>query len=227
MCGRFTLTLEEAVLRRQLELIQVPEDWLPRYNIGPSQRILVQTADDGIARWMNWGLIPFYDHTLDNNKGLINARSETVHEKATFRQSFERRRCLVPADGFYEWQRSRDRKVPSTPYRFALKNGEPFYFAGIWDSWQRDETVPAYLSCAILTTRPNELLMDVHDRMPVIFDRRSARGWLDEADTDALRAMMAPYPSDLMARYPVSHKVNSPVADDPSLIEPAETLRLF
>lgn len=224
MCGRFTLTLEESVLRRQLELINVPVDWLPRYNISPSQRILTQTRMDGTLDWMNWGLLPFYLKEFDKNKGLINARGETVDEKVTFKQSFQQRRCLIPADGFYEWKRSKDKKVPSTPFYFRRTNGEPFYFAGIWDKWQRDESQEPYYSCALLTTLPNEIVSDVHDRMPVMLLPENAHLWLEEASDEAHKALLVPFPAELMVKYPVSRAVNSPAVDDPGLVEPALSL---
>ena len=149
---------------------------------------------------------------------MINARAETAPEKPSFRRAFRDQRCLIPADGFYEWQRTNGAKQP---YYIRMKEGRPFAFAGLWESW-KDEDGPEIRSCTILTTKPNALAAEIHDRMPVILPAGAYDVWLDpEAGRDELYGLLAPYPEDEMEAYPVSRFVNSPQNNDPRCIEPA------
>lgn len=164
---------------------------------------------------VQWGLVPSWS---TESSGLINARAETLEEKPSFAESFLRRRCLVPADGFYEWKRSGKWKQP---YFFQLQDESQFAFAGIWDRWERDGLSIA--SCAIITTTPNELLAEIHDRMPVILSASDQEAWLrNDADPRELKALLAPYPAGAMKSFPVSEKVNSALVDEPQLVEPIE-----
>jgi len=225
MCGRFTLTLEAAVLQQQLRLIQVPEEWIPRYNISPSQNIaVIRDADEPKLDMLRWGLIPFWAKSVDVGYSMINARAETIAEKPSYKQSFKMRRCLIPADGFYEWKKSPDKKVPSTPFYIKLKSDPLFFFAGIWDAWKQPGTEEIIQSCTIITTSPNSLMTPIHDRMPVIFDKALAWEWLKPNAEADLLGMLNPYDPALMTAYSVSRLVNSPSNDMPACIEPAQSL---
>lgn len=190
---------------------------IPRYNIAPSQNVLAITNRDGEpdVSFYQWGLVPAWS---SEPKGFINARAETLQEKRSFSESFQRRRCLIPADGFYEWKRSGKSKQP---YYFQLSDEETFAFAGIWDQWQRDGRT--ILSCAIITTTPNELLASVHDRMPVILAQSSHCAWLNNEATPAqLTALLAPFPAKAMKAHTVSDEVNHASIDHEHLVERCE-----
>src|SRR6185503_13476996 len=161
MCGRFTLKTPERIKFDALNTYD-PDDLVPRYNIAPSQNVLtiLERNSEREATFLRWGLIPFWSK---EPKGFINARAETIEQKAAFNESFQRRRCLIPADGFYEWERNG--KI-SQPYYFQMKDQAPFAFAGIWDRWKSEDIW--ITSCAIITTTANELLTSIHHRMPVI-----------------------------------------------------------
>lgn len=219
MCGRFTLTADLDTLQLAFNLATVPSDLPPRYNIAPSQPIAIITNEAPTAlSFHTWGLLPSWakDPSLANK--LINARSETAHEKPSFRAAFKRRRCLIPADGFFEWKRDGNEK---TPMFIHLKGRPVFALAGLWEVWnspQGDEV----RSCTILTTEANDFMKTIHDRMPVILDPADYDEWLVAGDAPALalHALMRPYDSDKMAAYTVSKLVNRPGNDTPQVIEP-------
>lgn len=203
-------------------------DLAPRYNLAPSQDAPVvgvnpKTPDTRTLRVMHWGLVPY--HAKDAAKPIINARAETLPQRPAFRGLLPRRRCLVPADGFYEWRR--EGRV-RTPMRFTLRSGEPFAFAGLWDRWLRPDGTPLH-SFTIVTTSPNSLLEPVHNRMPVILLPEDEAKWLDPANTDLtdLSALLKPYPAELMDGYCVSRAVNSPVNDSLECIAPDEVQALL
>ncbi|APW97625.1 DUF159 family protein [Halobiforma lacisalsi AJ5] len=234
MCGRYTLTLERDDFEERFDAT-APDSFSPRYNMAPGQRLPVITDDDpGVARRLEWGLVPSWAD--DDSGGLINARAETVDEKPSFSEAYESRRCLVPADGFYEWVETADGKQP---YRVALEDDRPFAMAGLWERWEPDEaTTQAGLDAfgggsddagredgpletfTVVTTDPNDLVADLHHRMAVILDPDERR-WL-EGDGDEVRDLLEPYPAEGMRAYPVSTAVNDPSTDEPSLIEPLE-----
>ena len=203
------------------------EDLVPRYNIAPSQNILtiLQREAQREATFLQWGLIPSWSKEA---KGIINARLETIDEKPSFKESFERRRCLIPADGFYEWERHG--KI-SQPYYFQMKDGSPFAFAGIWDRWQFDGR--SITSCAIITTTANELLAKIHHRMPVILESNSHDLWLNEDCRSAgLKDLLVPFDAQAMTSHAVSYDVNNTKIDEERLLRPVEpnigvTLSLF
>ena len=203
------------------------EDLVPRYNIAPSQNILtiLQREAQREATFLQWGLIPSWSKEA---KGIINARVETIDEKPSFKDSFERRRCLIPADGFYEWERHG--KI-SQPYYFQMKDGSPFGFAGIWDRWQSKGG--SITSCAIITTTANELLAKIHHRMPVILESNSYDLWLNEDSRSAdLKDLLVPLDAQAMTSHAVSYDVNNTKIDEERLLRPVEpnigvTLRLF
>ncbi len=226
MCGRFTLKTPERVKFEQLNSFD-PDDYVPRYNIAPSQEIVTVVERESVreATLLRWGLIPYWSK---EPKGFINARAETLEQKAAFSDSFQKRRCLILADGFYEWERNG--KI-SQPYYFQMKDGAPFAFAGIWDRWKSGDTW--ITSCAIITTGANELLARIHHRMPVIIGPEYVSQWLaEDPRTDHLKHLLEPFPASEMISHTVSHDVNDVKVDDPHLVEPADTtvgvnLRLF
>lgn len=218
MCGRFSLSTDLTTLKEKFQFI-FADEMQPRYNIAPGQTILtvVQEEANRVGKPMRWGLVPFWakDHKIGYK--MINARAETIHEKPSYRHSFQRKRCLILADGFYEWKKEGAQKKP---FRFQLKNREPFAFAGAWDRWSKGENT--LFSCTIITTTPNDLTKDVHDRMPVILPEDAYDLWLnpDSTDTEYLKSLLLPYPSGEMESYAVSTLVNSPKNDHPAIIEP-------
>jgi putative SOS response-associated peptidase YedK len=221
MCGRFTLTDPDADLAVQFNLPEIP-DMAPRYNIAPTQPVAAVRIGAGTETrelvLLRWGLIPFWAKDLKIGARMINARSETVAEKPAFRAAFRKRRCLVVADGFYEWQKQNGAKQP---FLIRLQDAQPFAFAGLWEHWKGpDDTVVE--SCTLLTTQPNALLKPIHNRMPVILHPRDYDLWLDPEVQEAgsLRQLFHPYPPDDMDAYPVSRWVNSPANDDPRCILP-------
>ncbi len=221
MCGRFTLTVEQKALATRFG-IKLPagfDSMTSRYNVVPTQNVIV-VSDDGhrYVERMRWGLIPSWAKDPTIGSRLINARAETVAEKPSFRSALRKRRCLILADGFYEWQKV---GAVKQPVRIVLKTREPFAFAGLWETWKPAESDPI-LSCAIITTEANKLLKAVHNRMPVILPREAEATWLDPKITEPepLLPLLKPYPADAMEYFPVSRAVNSPKHDAPDCIVP-------
>jgi putative SOS response-associated peptidase YedK len=216
MCGRYRLSRKD----RFAEYFEVNpfDDFEPRYNIAPTQDVtVVREVDDArVVSKMRWGLIPSWAKDNAMSASLINARSETVLEKPTFADSFRLRRCLIPADGFYEWKRTGRTKQP---YHFGMTDESLFAFAGIWDRW-RSPAGQVIESCSILTTIPNALLSDAHDRMPVILPRERYEDWLTESDmeADTLRTMLVPFDAIGMKGHSVSTLVNKPENDGPECV---------
>ncbi len=225
MCGRFTLTVSPEDLQAAFPNFHIPVDIPPSYNIAPSQPIPVVPNDgENTLDFYRWGLIPSWTKADKIGKfSLINARSETVAEKPSFKASFRRRRCLILTDGFYEWSKSTTGKG-KTPYYFTLRDQTPFAFAGLWDIWHSPEGDPLRSAC-ILTTTPNDLVKPIHDRMPVILQPESYTDWLkpEEGRSDDFQPLLVPYPAELMQAYPVSTYVNSPKNNSPQCIQ-ASTL---
>jgi putative SOS response-associated peptidase YedK len=215
------------VLAELFELVEMPEI-TPRYNIAPTQSVVAVHASEGAGRhgeMMHWGLIPSWADDPAIGARMINARAETVATKPSFRSAFRQRRCLVAADGFYEWQKLERRKQP---HYIRLRDGRPFAFAGLWENWEsRDSaSTPASVrSCTIITTEPNELVAPLHNRMPVILHARDYDAWLapDTRPVDTLGRLLRPYPADEMEASPVSTRVNKPSNDSPECIEPIRT----
>ena len=220
MCGRFTRTDEVERIARELGIEMVQTTLEPSYNVAPTQKVAAVIHDDARRLVeMRWGMIPSWAKDASIGNKLINARAETIKEKPSFRKPFKRSRCLVVADGFYEWQKTRDEKQP---FYIRLKSGGPFAFAGLYDVWESPaETVT---SCTIITTEPNELMASIHNRMPVILGKKEADLWLQdgERDADALLALLKPYPAERMEAYAVSKSVNSPRFNGPNCITPLE-----
>ena len=230
MCGRFTNRFTWKELHERLDLIGAPLNLRPRYNVAPSQDVAVARADDEgrTLSMLRWGLIPAWAKDPTIGHKLINARSETAAQKPSFRSAFRHRRCLIPADGFYEWQR---RGKTRQPWLFGLRDGAPMVFAGLWERW----TVPAGATlngslaerspgdavetCTILTTAANGTVAPVHGRMPVILPSDAWDAWLAGKEV-----ALGPYPADAMTAHPVSTHVNRPANDDPRCVEPATLL---
>ena len=224
MCGRYTLKTDGSRVAALFELYNEPE-LEARYNIAPTQQIpvaLEESSTDGrTLEMMHWGLIPSWAKDPSIGNRMINARAETVSEKPSYRSAFERQRCLTIADGFYEWKKTADGKQP---YYLRLKSGDPFGFAGLWESWRGAEPGGEELrSATIITTEPNEVAREVHNRMPVILPPELYDAWLepDNDDREELLSMLTSYPAEEMEAYPVSKRVNRPANDEPSVLEPA------
>ncbi len=221
MCGRYTLSTPGDAVAELLQLEPAPQ-LAPRYNIAPTQESAVvrQTGDRRVLLPLRWGLVPYWAAEPGIGNRMINARSESAAEKPAFRSSLRRRRCLVPADGFYEWRRT---PAGKQPYLIRLVTGEPFAFAGLWDRWVPHEGEPIE-SFTILTTRPNELMAKVHDRMPVILPPRHHGPWLDprERRPERLEPLLQPFPTAEMTAFPVATIVNRPVNDVAECILPLE-----
>lgn len=192
----------------------------PRYNLAPTQQapvIRLRTEGGNELAMMRWGLVPSWSKEGPaSGFTMINARAETVADKPAYRAAFRERRCLVPADGFYEWKKLGREKQP---YRFTMADDAPFAFAGLWESW-RDPAGSPLLSFTIIVTAANALVSAVHDRMPVILTGGKAEAWLAGGSREAMLNLLQPFPTDRMAATPVSQRVNSAANDDPGLIEP-------
>ncbi len=233
MCGRFTQRLSWRELHELLGLIGPAQNLRPRYNVAPAQTIAAVRAGAGgrTLSMLRWGLIPAWAKEPNIGYRLINARAETAHEKPSFRAAFRARRCLIPADGFYEWAKA-PKGRPKQPWLFQMKDGSGFAFAGLWESWK----VPAGLAltgsfaelgpgdtletCTILTTQANETVAPVHPRMPVIPPPAAFEAWLGGEPVP-----LAPYPAHAMTAHPVSTLVNKPANDDERCVERFESAR--
>lgn len=221
MCGRFTLTVNPADLQDAFEQFTFPARFAPRFNIAPSQPVLAIPNDDkAAADFFIWGLIPMWAKDPSIGSRLINARSETLAEKPSFRGSYRHKRCLILADGFYEWKTFGGRKT-KTPYFIHMHDRKPFAMAGLWDHWESPEG-SSLKTCTIITTAPNELMQSIHDRMPVILHPRDYGKWLDPAPQtpERLQPLLKPYPADAMTAYQVSTLVNKVTNDLPKLVVP-------
>jgi putative SOS response-associated peptidase YedK len=224
MCGRFTLRAPSSVVAAQFGVFEMPP-FTPRFNVAPTQPVAVVRYAPGAEElerelvWLRWGLVPSWAKDPAIGNKMINARAETVAQKPSFRAAFRRRRCLVAADGFYEWQRTGRQKQP---YFIRMQDDRPFAFAGLWESWEGADH-SALETCTLLTTEPNELMEPIHNRMPVILRAEDYGQWLDPAiqTPEPLAPLLRPFPSDEMTAYPVSTYVNSPTRDDPQCIERA------
>ncbi|WP_252502563.1 SOS response-associated peptidase [Sporosarcina sp. Marseille-Q4943] len=222
MCGRFTLFAPyyEIIDRFDIESAFSENDYIPSYNIAPSQQVAAIINDGHKNRLghLRWGLIPPWAKDEKIGYKMINARAETVAEKPSFRKAFQKKRCILPADSFYEWQRKDGEKIPM---RIKLKNDELFAIAGLWESWESPNGTVIH-TCTAITTEPNELVKPIHDRMPVILRREDEAAWLDlrNDDVDFLGNMLRPFDEKQMEAYSVSSAVNSPKNNEESLIVP-------
>ena len=219
MCGRYSLKADIAQLAMRFEFAADEAIHEPAYNIAPTQQVLTVTNDgERRASYMRWGLIPFWAKDVKIGYRMINARGETVAEKPSFRTALRKRRCLILADGFYEWQKLGGKQ--KRPMRIVLRSGEPFAFAGLWETW-KDPEGEMVKSCTIITTAANDYLQPIHDRMPVILPRESESFWLDKDVEDplALTSVIAPYPDSEMEAFEVSTLVNNTRNKGPEVID--------
>jgi putative SOS response-associated peptidase YedK len=229
MCGRYRLSRRKQLVEEYFDAVSDDAgDWTPRYNIAPTQPVPVIRQNPKEPRrelsWMRWGLIPSWAKDASVAAQMINARSETAATKPAFREPLSSRRCLIPADGFYEWKRSGKMKQP---YCFEVNDGELFAFAGLWDRW-KDPSGQWIKSCSILTTTPNAVTSTVHDRMPVILDRADYDLWLDPGmkDVAAASGLLKPYDARLMRCYPISTRVDHAANDDEECSTPVELAQI-
>jgi putative SOS response-associated peptidase YedK len=230
MCGRYFRKSDKQRIAKAFHLgdaEDLPLESAPSYNIAPTtmQPVICNNRDTGEREMvaMRWGMVPHFTKSLADFKGFstINAQAETLLSKAMWRVPFQRRRCLILADGFYEWKKL-DEKTKQ-PYAFGMRSGKPFAFAGVWDAWKDPTTQDWLQSFSIITTEPNELTATVHNRMPVIFAPMSYERWLDRADTDRLPVdMLRPYQADRMTAHPVDARVGNVRNNEPSLCGPLD-----
>lgn len=219
MCGRFTIVFDAETLLNRFDIEDIPFDWREIYNVAPGQKIPAVIEDKGVRRigQLKWGLVPFWSKDEKVGYKMINAKSETVQVKPAFKNLFSRKRCIIPADGFYEWKKvGKDKQ----PMRIMMKTGEPFAFAGLYDTWTSPEGEKLH-TCTIITTQPNEVVSDIHDRMPVILKKQDEQLWLDREkfDADLLQSLLVPYDHDQMRAYPVAAMVGSPKNNQPECIQ--------
>ncbi|MEK3933791.1 SOS response-associated peptidase [Sporosarcina sp. FSL W7-1349] len=222
MCGRFTLFAPyyEIVKRFDIESAFEESDYVPSYNIAPSQQVVAILNDGEKNRLghLKWGLVPSWAKEEKIGYKMINARAETVAEKPSYRNAFKKRRCILPADSFYEWQRKDGDKIPM---RIKLKGDGLFAIAGLWEAWRKPDGSMLY-TCTAITTKPNGLMEPIHDRMPVILRKEDEAAWLDPKNEDIhfLGNMLKPFDEEQMEAYIVSSNVNSPKNNEESLIIP-------
>jgi putative SOS response-associated peptidase YedK len=220
MCGRYGLTVDTAKLQERFETSNTLPDLEPRFNIAPTQAlpVIVRNSPNSMAL-MQWGLIPSWSKEPQVSYSTINARAENLLKSSVYKKPFQRQRCLVPASGFYEWQQT---SAGKQPYYLHLQDTDVFAFAGLYDIW-RDKHGHELYSYTIITTKPNDLVAPIHNRMPAILRRDAENVWLDpDADQDQLLSLLTPYPADEMSAYRVSTWVNSPSNDAPQALEPLE-----
>ncbi|MEW6718687.1 MAG: SOS response-associated peptidase [Chloroflexota bacterium] len=222
MCERFTLAMDAIALQQSFPDFDIPDAELtPRFNIAPTQPVAVIPNDGSRALdFFVWGLIPSWARDATFGNRMINARAETLSQKPSFKAAYKRRRCLILSDGFYEWS-----KLPNstrkTPYFICMASGDPFAFAGLWETWFAPDG-SEIKSCVIITTRPNELVARLHNRMPAILPREAYNSWLnpEECRPTDLPDLLTPFPANDMSCYPVSTLINNPKVDTPECRTP-------
>jgi len=229
MCGRFVSSSPPDELAKYFDVEAVSEAVLePSYNVAPSQDIYVVVETGGVRRLdtFHWGLVPFWAKDPSTGNKMINARAESIAEKNAYKRSFQKRRCIIPVDGFYEWKKVPGQKVKQ-PYFIHREDGEPMAFAGLWEIWRPaddvDRTSDPLRSCTIITGQPNEKIAEIHDRMPVMLPPSAWSAWLDPAndDLETLGKLLVPAPASLLALHPVRRDVNNVRENRPDLIDPA------
>ncbi|MBN2297587.1 MAG: SOS response-associated peptidase [Deltaproteobacteria bacterium] len=233
MCGRFIQISNPEKIKVKISELEISKEtsyaFTPRYNIAPTQNILT-VLNHQVPKlvYTRWGLVPFWSKDISIGSRMINARCETLLEKASFRTPLRKNRCIIFADGFFEWKTTDKSK---TPYFIHLKDSEPFALAGLWDQWTDRATGTNVVSSTIITTSPNDLIKDIHNRMPVILDPHDYQTWLsmENLPDNVLMACLKTYPSEKMDSYEISRMVNSPANDNPEIIQPYApgTDRLF
>jgi putative SOS response-associated peptidase YedK len=219
MCGRYTLKTPAGVLTERFDIEESSTSITSSYNIAPTQQVATVLAENGKRKleMLHWGLIPSWAKDPKVGNRMINARAETVAEKPSYRKAFQERRCLIVADGFYEWQKTDNGKQP---FYIRMEDESPFAFAGLWESWRNGGEIR---SCTIITTTPNELAASIHNRMPVILHPEDYDMWLDPdfEEREPLTSLLKPFPAEAMEAYPVSRRINKPANNDAGVVEPA------
>ena len=230
MCGRFVSSSPPDELAKYFDVDAVAEQVIePSYNVAPSQDVYVVVESGGVRRLdaFRWGLVPFWAKDPSTGYKMINARAESVTDKNAYKRAFQKRRCIIPADGFFEWKKIPGQKAKQ-PYFIHRADGEPMAFAGLWEVWRpaedEDRTSEPLRTCTIITGEPNEKVADIHDRMPVMLPPSAWAEWLDPEndDTEALGKFLVPAPATLYALHPVTRAVNNVQQKGPELIDPAE-----
>jgi putative SOS response-associated peptidase YedK len=227
VCGRYVTVSSPALLAERFDVTEVRSEELePSYNVAPRTEVPVVAERHGerVLDRLRWGLVPFWAKDPKIGDRMINARAETLHTSNAFKRAFERRRCLLPADGFYEWQQLAGRR--KQPWFFRRRDGEPLAFAGLWDTWHdrsAGEDAPRLRTCTIITGEPNDVVAPIHDRMPVMLPESVWSTWLDvdDHDTDALAGLLVPLPSEDLESWAVSTLVNKAANNGPELLDPA------
>jgi putative SOS response-associated peptidase YedK len=225
MCGRFVQYSPLQTIQQILDVGTVSFEVIPNYNVAPTQKIItvIKHNNENKLEKLHWGLVPFWAKDISIGSRMINARAETVSQKPSFRNAFRKRRCLIPADGFYEWKGEKGNKQP---YYVSIPSGEPFSFAGLWETWTDKETgeESVYKSCTIITTAASESIREIHHRMPVILDPKFHEKWLntDIQDPKELQVIINDGIIHDMKYYPVSKLVNSVKNNDPNCIKPVD-----
>ena len=224
MCGRYRRTTKEEELARIYKIPIPPQRDLPiSWNIAPSQDVLAirvrpKTGQRSLDT-LRWGLVPYWAKDAKIGFKTINARVETVDTAPTYREAFKKRRCLIPADSFYEWKKVPGGKIP---YTIEMQDDSPFVFAGLWEAWKDPSTGEWLRTCSIITGEPNELVAQVHTRMPVLLPEEHHAEWLGEVENGDLKELLKPFPADRMKMWPISSRVNSPENNEAALLEPIE-----
>ncbi len=222
MCGRFQLSVKGKQISERFNVEVFDEMYSPSYNCAPSQKLPVITNNDPEKlNYFKWGLVPFWSSDPKIGFKLINARAENILEKPSFKTAFSHRRCLIPANGFFEWKKQGKQKIP---YRIFLKTEEIFAIAGIWEAW-KDTEGTVLNSFSIITTSPNKLMQDIHSRMPVILNQHDEQAWLFEKDETYLKNLLQPFDASKMDAYQVSSKLNSPANNSSEIIERVENVQ--
>lgn len=223
MCGRYSLSLSSSDLSDYFHLVKAPPPLEPRYNIAPSQDVAVirEKEEERLLVMLHWGLIPFWANDTKIGYRTLNARSETAYKTPAFRAAFRSRRCLIPASGYFEWDKKDGTRQP---YFIFRADGQPIAFAGLWEHWEEKEGKEVIDSCTILTTEASEPVANLHDRMPVILEPEDFDQWLDphEQDVDHLRKLLRPAPPGILSMYPVSKYVNKATHEGQECVEPVE-----
>ena len=216
MCGRYSFILEDELIRDRFGITVRSAIYKARYNCAPTQKLaVISNENPGELSLYRWGLIPFWAKDPAIGNKLINAKSETILEKPSFKNSFKSKRCLVLSDGFYEWKKD----TGKIPYRITRRDGSAFSMAGIWDKWINQDSEEIH-SFAILTTVPNSLMEKIHDRMPVILDRETEKKWIENISQEELVSLLKPCDASSLLAFPVSTLVNSPRNDSPEILKP-------
>lgn len=218
MCGRFSFSPLAKIIEDRFDVKVDPGEYKPRYNSAPSQDLaVISNENPNELTYYKWGLIPFWAKDKSIGNKMINAKAETILEKPSFKNPFKRKRCLVLSDGFYEWKKINPKE--KVPYRIKMEDDSLFAMAGIWDTWKDEEGKPVN-SFAIITTTPNELMENIHTRMPVIIDKKHEKDWLNVSGTDFLQSLLKPYPAKEMTAYSISKLVNYPKNDSAEILKP-------